>query len=311
MTRILTWTPGMESLDRAAVTVGVFDGVHAGHQQLIRDTTSLAHDLGVSAAVVTFDRDPDTVVSPRTAALQLTSLADKIALLEALEADVVLVIPFTAEVAALSPEAFLDDILLAAVPLAAVEVGCDFRFGSRARGDVNALRAFGQAHGFPVIAHELLHIDGAPVTSTRIRALIARGDMRATSVLLGRPYDVQGTVVRGRGEGAAMGVPTANISVDRAFAMPAHGVYAGFATVDGARYAAGISLGVPPTFPQATDTVEAHLLGYEGDLRQTRIRVAFVERLRSQRRFADRDALVAAIREDLTACERLAEPFLR
>lgn len=312
MTHMVAWIPGMEPLERAVVAIGVFDGVHAGHQRLVEDAVALAADLRTACMAVTFDRDPETVVCPHAAAPQLTTLPDKLELLAGLGLDAVLVVPFTAEIAALAPAAFLRDVLMAACPLAAVTVGSDFRFGSGARGDVALLRAFGGVHGFPVVAHELLRAEGAPVTSTRIRRLIAAGDVTTAARLLTRPHRLHGIVVHGRGEGAAMGVPTANVTLDAGLAVPADGVYAGLATVAGERYAAGISLGVPPTFPEATDGVEAHLLGYAGpDLAGERITLEPIERLRDQRRFDDRAALVAAIRDDLARCERLVEPFLR
>jgi len=310
MTRVVTWTQNVEPLGRAAVAIGVFDGVHLGHRRLIEDTISLARDLGVQAAVVTFDRDPDTVVCPKTAAAQLTALPDKLSLLGEIGLDLILVIPFTPQMAIATPEQFIEEILLASFPLVAVEVGKDFHFGCKASGDVTTLAEYGRTHGFPVVAHDLLQVEDAPITSTRIRTAIARGDVNEARLLLGRPHRLDGDVVTGRGEGAAMGVPTANLSVDSACAIPADGVYAGLAVIDGARYAAGISMGVPPTFPAARDRVEAHLLGYSGDLRGKRISLEFIQRLRDQRRFDDLTSLIATIQDDLSRCEALAKPLL-
>lgn len=306
MTRILTWEPGMPSTGRAAVAIGVFDGVHLGHQALVRHTVDFGRALGVKAAVITFDRDPDQVVSPDTAAPQLLDIRDKLRFLAELGADIVLVVPFDAHLAALSPECFLRDVLLAAFEPVATVVGHDFRFGARAGGDVSTLERYGAQHSFTVIAHELVTIEDEPVTSTRVRASVALGDVSTAARLLGRPHRIRGHVVHGRGEGAAIGVPTANLRVDHGAALPGDGVYAGFAIVDDERVPAAISIGVPPTFPEAHDTVEAHLIGRDLDLYGAEIVVGFERRLRDQQQFSSTQELAAAIRADIAAVSRMA-----
>ena len=304
MTRVLA--PGDPTLGPAVVAIGVFDGVHVGHQALVRDAVAAARERGAHAVVVTFDRDPDRVVDPEHAAPQLLELDDKLAFLEALGPDAVLVIPFTAEVATMAPDVFLADLLLPAVRPVAAFVGHDFRFGARAAGDLSALAAFGEGHGFEVLGHPLVRAGGEPVTSTRIRRLIAEGDVRGAAALLGRPHRLCGTVVGGRGQGAGLGAPTANLATPPYAAMPADGVYAARAVIDGVGHPAGVSVGVPPTFPDAICRLEAHVLDFSGDLYGRTLELEFLERLRAQRGFSSAEELAAAIAADLERVRMLA-----
>lgn len=299
MSRTVLWTPETPSIGPACAAVGVFDGVHIGHAALIRDAVGIARAEGHASVVVTFDRDPDQVVSPATAAPQLLDVADKLELIAELGPDAILVVPFTAELAAMAPGVFLDTVLLRALEPRCVVVGYDFRFGHRAEGDVDGLVRYGREHGFTVVAHDLVGEGGTPVTSTRIRGLVTSGDVAGATRLLGRPHRVTGEVVHGRAAGAALGAPTANVAVGPYAALPADGVYAGRVTVGGTAHAAGISVGVPPTFPDATAVLEAHLIGFDGDLYGSSVRVEFVERLREQRAFESERALGDAIAADL------------
>jgi riboflavin kinase/FMN adenylyltransferase len=286
--------------------LGVFDGVHVGHQALVRDAVQLARTRDAAAVVVTFDRDPDQVVVPAAAAPQLLDLDDKLEALSRLGADTILVVPFTPEISATAPLVFLDEVLLEAMTPEAVVVGYDFRFGHRAEGDVDTLVRYGAEHGFTVVAHELVREGGEPVSSTRIRALIASGRVEDAASLLGRPHRLKGEVVHGRGEGAELDAPTANIAIGPFAALPGDGVYAGRATVDGTAYPAGISVGVPPTFPEAADTLEAHLIGFRGDLYGRTLALEFLARMRDQRRFVSPSELAEQIRADLDEVRRLA-----
>jgi riboflavin kinase/FMN adenylyltransferase len=305
---IQLWSEGMPPLGRAVAALGVFDGVHIGHQDLVRDAVQLARTRGVEAVVVTFDRDPDQVVGPTTAAPQLLGLDDKLEALSELGADTILVMPFTAELAATAPLVFLDEVLLEAMTPEAVVVGYDFRFGHRAEGDVDTLVRYGAEHGFTVVAHELVRVGDEPVSSTRIRQMVAAGAVEDAARLLGRPHRVRGDVVRGRGVGAELDAPTANVAVGPYAALPADGVYAGWATVDGVTYAAGISVGLPPTFPEATDTLEAHLVDFHGDLYGRSVVHEFVGRIRDQRRFETPGDLAGQIAKDLADVRRMTDP---
>ncbi|HEY3318678.1 MAG TPA: riboflavin biosynthesis protein RibF [Coriobacteriia bacterium] len=299
MTRVIAYERGMETFGRAVVSIGVFDGVHLGHQALIRDAVSLARKRETLAAVVTFDRDPDRVVDPAHAAPQLLELPDKLDLLATLCPDVVLVIPFDAEVAAMPPDAFLDELLLPVFSPVAVVVGHDFRFGARAAGDLATLATYGERHGFEVVGHPLVRVDGEPVTSTRVRALVSAGAVADAARLLGRPHLVRGAVEEGRHVGKALGAPTANVRHAAYSAVPADGVYAATARVGDATYAAAVSVGPPITFADAPATLEAHLLDFRGDLYGAEIVLGFLERLRPLARFESASDLAAAIAADV------------
>jgi riboflavin kinase/FMN adenylyltransferase len=289
----------MPSFGRAVAALGVFDGVHLGHQALIRDTVALARARNAVSVVITFDRDPDQVVAPATAAPQLLDLDQKLTLLSGLGPDVVAVMPFNAELARTPPLVFLDEVLLDAMEPVSVLVGCDFRFGHRAEGDVDALARYGADRGFSVVPRELVTMGGAPITSTRIRALVAAGDVSGAALLLGRHHRVRGTVHHGRGAGTGIGFATANLSVDPYVALPAPGVYAGRVELGAAPYAAAVSVGAPPTFPGAVDDLEMHVIGFEGDLVGRVLTVEFLERLRKQLAFETMDDLAAAIAADV------------
>ncbi len=307
MTRIVTWETDTPPIGRAIVALGVFDGVHIGHRALIADTVEHARRTGVSSAVLTFDRDPDQVVTPERAAPQLLSLEDKVDLIAATGVDIVLVVPFCVRLAATTPERFLDLVVMQAFAPEAIVVGRDFRFGRHASGTVETLRTYGYEHGFRTIAHDLVTVDGEPVTSTRIRALITEGDVATAARLLGRLHRVGGRVVHGRGQGErVLGIPTANIIPRAHSALPADGVYAGRARIGDESYHAGISVGDPPTFPEAHHALEAHLLGFAGDLYATGITLEFIARLRAHERFDTPEALAAVIRADLRSVRQSA-----
>lgn len=304
---IVTWSQDMSSLGTATVAIGVFDGVHSGHQALLRDAVADAEARNIQAVAVTFDRDPDQVVSPSAAAPQLLTLADKLDCIAETGVDVILVVPFTPMLAEMAPESFVDSVLLAAMRPVAVYVGRDFRFGARATGDVSTLQRLGLNHNFEVWPHDLVTFEGTPVTSTRIRALIASGDMAAATALLCRRPRVTGRVHRGRGEGVKLGFPTANIVPVPYAALPANGVYAGRAILeDGVEWAAAISVGTPPTFPEARDYLEAHLIDFEGDLYDETITLEFFEKLRDQQAYSSLEELTDAIADDVAATLEIA-----
>jgi riboflavin kinase / FMN adenylyltransferase len=308
MNPVITWNKDLESLGAAVVAIGVFDGVHIGHQALMRDTASDARERGLAAVAVTFDRDPDQVVTPDAPAPQLLTLADKCAFLSGAGANQVLVIPFDASLAALSPEGFLADVLLPVLAPLSVHVGTDFRFGRYAEGTVGTLTTAGHVHGFEVRAHELITAGGAPITSTRIRALVSSGNVQDAARLLGRDHRVSGLVVRGRGIGRKeLGVPTANLLPSEHAALPHDGVYSGWALVEGTRYPAAISVGTPPTFSGAHDRLEAHILGLVRDLYGHTLTLGFTNRLRDQVRFESKSELSDAMKRDIDEVRRSAE----
>jgi riboflavin kinase / FMN adenylyltransferase len=304
---IINWQPGTESLGSAVVAIGVFDGVHLGHQALLRAAVADAAARKVQAVAVTFDRDPDQIVSPENAAPQLLTLADKLAAIARTGVDAILVVPFTTKLAELAPESFLDSVLFAALDPVAVHVGSDFRFGKMAMGDVSTLQRVGVIHAFDVTPHALVTDEGQAITSTRIRSLVAAGQIAEATRLLGGHACVTGTVHRGRGEGATFGFPTANVAPVEFAALPGDGVYAGRAVLaDGSEWAAAISVGTPPMFPQAKDYLEAHLVDFDGDLYDQPITLEFWDRLRDQQSYPSLEDLKAAIADDVDRALEIA-----
>ncbi len=293
--------------DGSAVTIGAYDGVHLGHRALIARTRDAAGRLGCASAVVTFDRHPASVVRPQSAPRILTDLDQKLELLASTGVDVTVVVHFDHERAAEEPDQFVREVLVGILRSRAVVVGEDFHFGRDRAGNVAMLRSLGDGLGFEVDGFGLLAQSGAVVSSTRIRALIAAGDVEGAAGLLGRPHQVRGSVVPGDARGRKLGFPTANVSVAANVAVPADGVYAAwYAGDDGARRGACVSVGRRPTFydDAGGSLVEAHVLDFTGDLYGQRARVEFLARQRGQERFDSVDDLVAQMRVDVEQARR-------
>jgi riboflavin kinase / FMN adenylyltransferase len=299
-------------LGPTVVTVGMFDGVHRGHRALLDRVAAEAAARGVPAAAVTFDRHPLAVLRPGSEPPLLTTLDRKVALLAGAGMDVVLVLAFTRELSEVEAEAFAADVLFDALAARAVVVGENFRFGHKAAGDPALLASLGRPRGVEVVAVPL-HADGDQVvSSTRVRAELAAGDVAAAAASLGRPYAVEGEVVVGDRRGRPLlGVPTANLAVPDGIALPADGVYAGHLTDAepdrGIARPAAISVGTNPQF--GTDRrVEAHVLDFDADLYGHRVSVGFTHHLRGQAVFASTDELIAQMRADIDQARRLLIP---
>jgi riboflavin kinase / FMN adenylyltransferase len=288
-----------------AVTVGNFDGVHRGHQALVSAAVARAQAAGGLSVVLTFDPHPARVLRPAHAPAALTTLAQKEELLAGLGVDRLAVLPFDAQLARLSPEEFARAVLRDTLGARAVVVGESFRFGHRREGDAQALVELGGRLGFDVHALPAVLEGGRPVSSSRIRSELAHGHVAAADALLGRPYFVDAAVVRGVGRGRTIGVPTANLAPENEI-LPAPGVYAGHCRLGGGdSWPAVANLGRRPTFGGGDLFLEAHLLGFEGDLYGTRVRLSFQERLRDEERFPSKEALVARIRDDIARAREL------
>jgi len=278
------------------VTIGVFDGVHRGHQAVIGHTVEQAAATGLSSAVLTFDPNPLEVLRPEQAPTRLCSVSRRVELIRRLGVNDVRVLPFTAELSHVSAEDFIDTILRAELDARTVVVGEGFRFGHRASGTTDTLR---QA-GLEVVEYGLVG-DGDPVSSTRVRATVAAGDVAAASAMLGRAHEIEGVVVRGEGRGRGLGYPTANVAHHRLTAIPADGVYAGTTVVNGVEHLAAISVGTNPTFDGQSRTVESYLLDFDADLYGADVRVDFVARLRGMVAFDSVAELVEQMAADVVA----------
>jgi riboflavin kinase/FMN adenylyltransferase len=294
---------------RSVVTIGVFDGVHRGHQATIGYAVGRAAELGVHSVVVTFDPHPAEVVRPGSHPAVLTEPARKAELIAALGADALCVIPFTPQFSRLSAEEFVHDVLVARLHAALVVVGENFRFGHKAAGDVALLRRLGAAFGFDVESAPLVTGGSGPggavleghtvVSSTYIRACVDAGDVAAAARARGRAHRLEGVVVRGDQRGTKLGFPTANLLTSRYAAIPGDGVYAAWLVCRGRRYRSAVSVGTNPTFEGQERRVEAFALDFDGDLYGERIALDFVSFLREMRRYDTVDELVAQIDLDV------------
>jgi riboflavin kinase/FMN adenylyltransferase len=286
----------------AAVTIGKFDGVHLGHRGVIAQLRELADERGLTATVVTFDRNPLSVVRPEACPPSLVSTAQKTELLAAAGIDATLVLTFDEERSHQPADEFVREVLVGALHAQAVLCGRDFRFGAGGAGDVELLRTLGAELGFSVVLIDDVRADGGTgrISSTRIRDLVARGDVASAAELLGRPPAVRSVVVRGAQVGRELGYPTANLDPARLEGLvPADGVYACWAVVDGVVYGAAVSIGNNPTFDGVpAHQVEAHLFDQDLDLYGTTIELQFVQWVRPMRKFDGMEELMAALRVD-------------
>jgi riboflavin kinase / FMN adenylyltransferase len=297
----------------SVVTIGVFDGVHRGHQQIIGRARQAASELGLPLVVVTFDPNPDEVVRPGSHPPYLGTIRRRAELLAGLGADAVCVIEFTYELSQLDPDEFVRMVLVDRLHTARVVVGEDFVFGHKAAGDVALLAELGEKYDFTVEGLPLVTEDGVRISSSEIRARLAEGDVAGAALDLGRPHRVEGVVVRGHQRGLALGFPTANLETLPHTAIPADGIYAGWLSaldpVDGAEsdtWPAAISVGTNPTFDGRERTVEAYALDRDDlDLYGAHVAVDFAARLRPTLKFDTVDELVAQMHEDVAETRRL------
>ncbi len=277
------------------VAIGTFDGVHRGHQAVIDDADT----------VLTFDPHPLEILHPAALPKLIMPFGVKRDVIDGLGVRELVVIPFDADFARRSAEEFIEDVLIARLGAEKVSVGENFRFGAKAKGDPAMLA---QAAQFETRVVPLVEVDGETVSSTRIRALVAAGDMEGARHCLGAPFMVEGEVVGGDQRGRELGFPTANIVPDDRLAIPGHGVYAAFA--DGVP--AAVNVGIRPTFESGRGVlIETYLIDQEIDLYGAVLRVALVERLRGEKRFASIEELVAQMRIDVEDAKRVCSAFQR
>ena len=313
---------------KVCVAIGVFDGVHLGHQQIIRQTVADARSHDALALVVTFDKHPNVIVAPDKTPPQIFSRPQKLRAIESLGADALLEIPFDKSFSEKSGETFIRELAQDLVSggarlcepppsqndeaaaghrpalqsnIFSVCVGADFVFGRKRSGNVTLLKKLGAEIGFQVHGHAAVSLDGELVSSTRIREAIRAGNLDAASQMLGRPYAICGTVLSGDKIGAQLGFPTANLDAANLI-LPPNGVYAGYTKIDGKFFRAALNIGVRPTVaakPQLR--VEAHLLDFSGELHGRELEVEVGAKLRDEQKFSSREALQAQIARDVAA----------
>lgn len=302
--RLADWPAAADA--GTVATIGNFDGVHVGHRVMLEAVRERADTLGVATTVVSFEPLPHEFFAPERAPGRLQGLRERIASLDALGIERLLLLPFDAERAAQSAEDFVHEVLLGTLGARHVVIGDDFRFGRRRGGDLALLERIGREHGFTVAACGTVELDGERVSSSRIRAHLAAGELDAAARLLGRPYRISGRVVHGEKVGRTLGFPTANVALG-AHRPPPRGVFAVHATDldDGRRWPAVANLGERPTVGGRKLLLEVHALDASPDLYGHHLAVDFVERIRPERRFDSLDALKAQIARDADAARRV------
>lgn len=295
-----------ESGRGSALTIGVFDGVHRGHQRLIAKVRQEASDKGCAAGVVTFRNHPDSVFNPDFKPRYITALDERIRLIERLGVDFVVPVTFDRAVAGIRARDFAA-MLTRRLGMRALVAGPDFAMGYKREGNVEALAAMGAELGFSVSVVDLLSEGDAAVRSTNIRRALAAGDVDGVAKQLGRNYAVSGVVVSGERRGRTLGFPTANLEVGGDMAVPANGIYATRAFVDGECHMAATSIGTRPTFDGKGRTIEAFLLGFDNILYNKELRLEFVSRLRDELKFDSVEALLEQMALDVEETRAILE----
>jgi riboflavin kinase/FMN adenylyltransferase len=295
MTQVTFGFPAAGLLGPSYLTMGTFDGVHRGHQALLKALIAGARAAGVASVVITYEPHPRCVLDPDHCPANLTTLDEKTWLLDQLGVDHLVVIPFTPQLAALSPAAFMQR-LLRGIQVRRIVIGENHRFGHGQRGDPAFLRRLGTRHDFTVEVAPTLTRGKAPISSSRIRRLVLLGQVRAAAQLLGRDYVIRSTVEHGLKRGRELGFPTANLRISPNKLLPATGIYAVRVDIEDRTYAGALSVGFRPTFGSNSLTVEVFILDFDADLYDKLLTVWFVQRLRAEKRFAS----VAALQQQMT-----------
>jgi len=290
-----------------AVTIGKFDGVHGGHRAVLARLGEIAAERGLRSVVVTFDRNPMSLLNPAACPQPLLSKEQKLERLATTTADATLVLSFDRALSEMPAEDFVATVLSTALDTKVVLVGADFRFGARGAGDVALLRTLGLQHGFDVVVIDDIALEeGRRVSSTFVRELLAQGRVAEAGRMLTALHSVRGTVVLGQQRGRELGYPTANLEPNPEGFIPADGVYAAWLVVDGVRYAAAVSIGNNPTFDGVPEKqVEAHALDQDFDIYGKRVEVEFVDYVRGMVKFTTIDALVEQMNLDVVAVREI------
>ncbi len=280
------------------LTIGVFDGVHLGHKYLISQLTEQAKQQNLLSGVITFGQHPQQVLSPQTKLPFLTDLDQRAALLKSEGVEVIIILPFTHELAQLSAYQFVS-LLKKYLRMQGLVIGPDFALGRTREGNINALRTLGQDMNFTVTVIQPIMINGEVVSSTAIRKALADGDMKKAVNLTGRSFSLHGRVITGAGRGIKLGFPTANLDIDQKQALPTDGVFATWAYIDGKAYQSMTNIGKQPTFGGTERTVEVYIPDYLSNLYGRELKIDLIERLRGEKRFDTAEELKKQIAEDI------------
>jgi len=299
-------TPRGETL----LTIGVFDGVHAGHRYLLEKLQQRAAEKNLLSGVVTFNPHPQSVLHPHNQLPSLSSLDDRVRAFQELGVKIVAVLTFTPKVAQLSAREFMS-LVNKQLKMRGIMVGPDFTLGRGGEGNINLLRALGREMKFSVEVIPPLTINGEVVSSTLIRRALVQGDMRKVERLMGRYFYMGGKVITSDKRGRVLGFPTANLDIRPQQALPGNGIYATIAQVDGKQFPSATNIGIRPTFGEREKTVETHLLNYKGDLYGKDMRLEFVQKLRDEQRFPSSEELKVQIEKDVREVEAILAKDLK
>ncbi|RLS37274.1 MAG: bifunctional riboflavin kinase/FAD synthetase [Planctomycetota bacterium] len=291
--------------DGGVLTVGNFDGVHLGHRQMVDQLVALARKLGTRAIAVTFDPPPLALLAPGRIPPQLTTRSQKVELLKSIGVDEVVVCPTSHELLSLSPEEFFDEILVSRLGCRGIVEGPNFCFGKGRAGDIHMLKELCARQQLPVVIVEAREIDGAMISSSEIRSALSAGDVAKARKWLGRPYTVTGRVIHGAERGRLLGFPTANLGQIETL-LPPLGVYACRTKVDRVSYPVALNIGPNPTFAENQLKIEAHLIGFSGDLYGQTVTLEFLQRLRGVVKFEGVDSLKSQLQSDIAETVRCA-----
>lgn len=293
-----------ESFQESIVTVGVFDGLHIGHQAVIQRVLTQAEKFKLASFVLTFDPPPLAFLAPEKCPPTLTTLPKKIEILEQLGVDAVVFARFDAYLQQMSPDAFVRQVLLQRLNARQVIIGYDWQFGKGRSGNAEALKQLGNRHQFGVTIVGPVQLRGKPVHSTRVREAIAASHLDLTVELLGRRYSIMGEVVKGQGRGRQIGFPTANIDAGNQM-LPPSGVYAIQVKLERCLFDGILNMGTRPTFDEEKFQIESHLFDFERMIYGKKIEIFFIEKIRDEQRFPNPEMLVAQIKQDVAAAKAI------
>ena len=286
-------------IPESVVALGTFDGVHLGHQEILKRCVSLGRQERIATVVFTFHKHPLEIIRPQFAPSLLTDIEDKLAILGQMGIENTVMARFDDEMAGATPEEFVREILVDSLRAKCVVVGFNYTFGWKAQGNAKTLRHLGEQYGFHVEVAKPVLVGGTVVSSTKIRSSLAEGDMEAVEAMLGRPFSIKGKTVRGESRGKSLGYPTVNLDISHGMSLPQCGVYAARTCVKGRMFDAVTNVGMRPTFSGETMSVETHIIDFEGNLYGETLRVLFVKRLRDEIRFPSGEALACQISQDV------------
>jgi riboflavin kinase/FMN adenylyltransferase len=291
---------------QSAVTIGAFDGIHIGHLKILGEVVLLARGLGIRGVVLTFEPHPISVIQPHEAPCLLTSTEEKIGLIKEAGIDEAVILRFNPKLAQQSAEWFVENVLLSRLGMTRLVIGYDFRFGRGREGDASYLESLGEESGFGVDIVPPVRYLSHPVSSTRVRTALLRGDVKAAGKMLGRPYSFTGVVTKGEGRGKTLAYPTANLEMtDPKKMLPSRGIYAARVQVGPGEFPGALYIGTKPTYGGRAESIEVHIMGIDRNLYGSRLKVSLVERMRDDIRFKNDAALRRAIDRDVSRAKKI------